>query len=111
MMAAKNQKKEQAPLAELVRVEGPLERAIESADKALASDKADIALDFSDCTFISVDGLEWLEELLLRAGSKTHSVTFINVPPAIYKVFKVSRIASILKASGGAPVMTGDPVC
>lgn len=110
-MAAKNQKKEQAPLAELVRVEGPLERAVEAADRALASDKADISLDFSDCTFISVDGLEWLEELLLRAGSKRHNVSFINVPPSIYKVFKVSHISSILKASGGAPVMTGDPVC
>jgi anti-anti-sigma regulatory factor len=108
-MAAKNQK-QAAESRETVRITGSLDRAIEDADKLLATDKADIVLDFTACTFITVDGLEWLEELLLRAQSKKHGVSFVGIPPTVYKVFKVSRIAPILEACG-APTMPAGPVC
>ena len=108
-MASKNNQKSAQP-SEVVRILGSLDRSIEDADVLLAADKSDIVLDFTGCTFITVDGLEWLEELLLRAGSKKHSVSFIGIPPTVYKVFKVSHIAPILKACD-APTMPAGPVC
>lgn len=87
---------------------GPLERAIDEVDRLLATGKIDLKLDFSDCRFITVDGLEWLEEMLLRAQSQGANVSFANVSPAVYKVFKVAHIDSVMKACG-APVM--GPVC
>jgi len=108
-MAAKSEKKAAGP-SETVRITGSLDRAIEDADRLLAADKADIVLDFTDCTFITVDGLEWLEELLLRAQSKKHTVSFHAIPPTVYKVFKVSHIDPILRACG-APTMPSGPVC
>ncbi|MBX3077259.1 STAS domain-containing protein [Candidatus Obscuribacterales bacterium] len=95
---------------ETVRIMGSLDRSIEEADRLLAADKTDVLLDFSACTFITVDGLEWLEELLLRAESKKHSVIFESIPPTVYKVFKVSHIAPILRACGG-PTLPNGPVC
>lgn len=109
-MAVKNEKKNSESPRETVRITGSLDRAIEDADRLLAADKTDIVLDFSDCTFITVDGLEWLEELLLRAQSKKHAVSFHAVPPTVYKVFKVSHIDPILRACG-APAMPSGPVC
>lgn len=108
-MAAKGKQTTESP-RQIVRVVGPLDRSVEEADRLLAADQTDILLDFSDCTFITVDGLEWLEELLLRAESKNHSVSFDSVPPTVYKVFKVSHINPILKACG-APSLANGPVC
>lgn len=86
-----------------------LSRQVDEVDLTLGSGSSDIILDFTGCTFISVEGLEWLEELLLRAGSAGSRVDLHNVPPSIYKVFKIARIDSVLKACGG-PLPSG-PVC
>ena len=77
---------------------------------ALATGDNDMLLDMRAATFISVEGLEWLEELLLRSQSKQRSVRFVNVPPPIYKVFKVAHIDSLLQACG-APAAASGPVC
>ena len=86
-----------------------LARSIDEVDRLLASGNIDLVLDFDVCTFISVEGLEWLEELLLRAGSLTSNVKMINVRPSIYKVFKVARVDQLLTACGSPPV--SGPVC
>jgi len=90
------------------RLPGPLLKGVDDVDKLLASGSGDLLLDFSDCTFISVEGLEWLEEMLLRAQSKSVSVTFSNVTPSVYKVFKVAHIDSVMGACG-LPI--SGPVC
>lgn len=87
---------------------GPLNRAVDEVDRLLASGNTDITLDFSNCHFVSVEGLEWLEEMLLRAESSKANVNFANVSPTVYKVFKVAHIDSVTKACG-APVL--GPVC
>lgn len=85
-----------------IALKGPLDRGLDHVDKALAAG-ADIILDFSDCNFISVDGLEWLEELLLRAESAGSVVKFVKIHPTQYKVFKVAHIQSLLRACGSPP--------
>ena len=86
-----------------------LNRQIDEVDLTLANGNIDLLLEFSECNFITVDGLEWLEELLLRADSLNARVNLSNIKPSVYKVFKVARIDSILKACGsGVP---SGPVC
>ncbi len=86
-----------------------LNRQVDEVDLILANGNADLVLDFASCTFISVEGLEWIEELLMRADSLKAHVNLKNVKPSIYKVFKVARIDSVLKACGStAP---SGPVC
>lgn len=85
---------------EKVRIMGELERGLDHVDRLLARGKTDLEIDFSACTFISVDGLEWLEEFLLRADSLKASVKFVNVQSPVYKVFKVSHIDSLMRACG-----------
>ena len=82
-----------------------LERGIDQVEQLLASGN-NVILDFRGCTFITVAGIEWLEEILLRAQSAQVSVQFINLRPTVYKVFKVAHIDSLLKACG-APGPTG----
>ena len=94
---------------ETVRMAARLERAVDVADKALASG-VDVTLDFADCDFITVDGLEWLEEILMRSQSLARKVTFVNLNPKLYKVFKVAHIDSLQKACG-APGPQSGPVC
>ena len=86
-----------------------LNRQIDEVDLTLANGNVDLLLKFDNCDFISVEGLEWLEELLLRAQSLNSQVTLKNVKPSIYKVFKVARIDSVLKACGGS--LPQGPVC
>jgi hypothetical protein len=86
-----------------------LSRQIDEVDLTLANGNVDVVLDFSACTFITVDGLEWLEELLMRAVSLSAKVHLKNVKPTVYKVFKVARIDSVLKACGSAA--PSGPVC
>ncbi|MBK9146100.1 MAG: STAS domain-containing protein [Candidatus Melainabacteria bacterium] len=93
-----------------VRIMGSLDRGKVDVDKLIAQSKEQIVLDFATCTFISVEGLEWLEELVMRAASSKLDVRFENIPPTIYKVFKVSHIDGILKACG-APSSRLGPVC
>lgn len=93
--------------AETIILAGSLDRSVEQVDRILASDTAHIVLDFTNCTFITVEGLEWLEELLLRAESKKHDITIKNVPPKVYKVFKVSHTDSILRACGAPATSSG----
>ncbi len=86
-----------------------LNKRVDEVELTLANGSVDVVLDFSTCHFISVDGLEWLEELLLRAQSLSSDLLLKNVKPSIYKVFKVARIDSVLKACGsGSP---SGPVC
>jgi anti-anti-sigma regulatory factor len=106
-MPAKSQKQE---AGETVAIVGRLDRSVEAADRLLAADQSDIVIDFSQCSFVTVDGLEWLEELMLRASSKKHTVSFTGIPPSIYKVFKVSHIDGILRACG-APAPRTKPSC
>ncbi|HEY9678202.1 MAG TPA: STAS domain-containing protein [Drouetiella sp.] len=84
---------------ETMPITGNLERAIDHIDRTLASG-VDLVLDFSGCTFISVEGLEWLEELMLRSDSQGSKVEFRNLSPGVYKVFKVAHIDSLLRACG-----------
>jgi hypothetical protein len=91
------------------RIPEQLNRSIDEVDRMLASGNLDLVLDFSSCRFITVDGLEWLEELLLRASSLSAIVRLENVAPAQYKVFKVARIDNVLKACGG--LAPAGPVC
>ncbi len=85
---------------EKIRILGDLERGLDDVDKKLARGNTDIEFDFSACPFISVDGLEWLEEFLLRADSLKSTVTFVNVQNPVYKVFKVAHIDSLMRACG-----------
>ena len=91
------------------RIPETLGKAIDEIDRTLAGGNLELVLDFVDTTFISVDGLEWLEELLMRAGSLNSEISLVNMNPSIYKVFKVARIDSVLRACGG--VMPSGPVC
>lgn len=86
-----------------------LNRRVDEVDLTLANGNVDVVLDFSTCNFISVDGLEWLEELLMRAQSLNARVKLNGVKPSVYKVFKVARIDSVLKACGSA--LPSGPVC
>jgi anti-anti-sigma regulatory factor len=86
-----------------------LGKALDEVDRMLATGNLDLVLDFSGCQFVTVDGLEWLEELLLRASSLSSNIQITNVEPAIYKVFKVARIEHVLKACGSATPQA--PVC
>ena len=85
-----------------------LSKQVDEADRALANGDTDVELDFSNCKFISVEGLEWLEELLLRAESSHNDVILKSVHPTVYKVFKVARIDAVLKACGSK---ASGPVC
>lgn len=95
--------------AEVLTINGPLERGLDHVDRTLATG-VNIVLDFSGCNFITVDGLEWLEELLLRSDSLGSTVMFTNLAPPVYKVFKVAHIDSLGKACG-APAPTAGPNC
>lgn len=92
----------------VMQITGSLDRGLDHIDRALASG-VDLQLDLSDCNFITVDGLEWLEELLLRAESLRSQVRIVKIQPTVYKVFKVAHIGSILKACD-SPAPRG-PVC
>ena len=85
-----------------------LERALDEVDRLLAPGNVDLKLNFAECAFITVEGLEWLEEMLLRAQSLKAEVSFVNVVPTVYKVFKVAHIDDIMQACG-APVL--GPAC
>lgn len=95
--------------ATTVQIPNNLAGHIAEADIHLSAGNKELVLDFSSCTFISVEGLEWLEELLLRAQSSSADVKLENVIPSVYKVFKVARIDNVLKACG-APLPSG-PAC
>lgn len=95
---------------EPVMIVGALDKARDEVDRLIANADSEIVLDFSECTFVSVEGIEWLEELVIRLESKSVQIRFENMPPAIYKVFKVSHIDCILKACG-APSSAIGPVC
>ncbi|CAN5346166.1 hypothetical protein BH10CYA1_BH10CYA1_16760 [soil metagenome] len=94
---------------EVITIGGPLERGIDHIDRKLATG-VNLTLDFTGCKFISVDGLEWLEELLLRSDSLGSKVVFTNLVPPVYKVFKVAHIDSLLRACG-APSQQSEPFC
>lgn len=95
--------------SQIFDVVGTLEHPIDQVDHTLATGLIDLTLDFSGCTFLSVGGIEWLEEILLRADSLKSKVYFVNLNPSIYKVLKVAHIDSLLKACG-APAPNG-PTC
>jgi hypothetical protein len=100
-----------AKSVEKVRIIGALEKGLDNVDRLLASGKGDLELDFGACNFISVDGLEWLEELLLRADSHATSVRFVNLHPPQYKVLKVAHIDSLMRACGAPGKDASAPAC
>ncbi|MBI5174968.1 MAG: STAS domain-containing protein [Candidatus Obscuribacter sp.] len=111
MSTKKDEAKKSDKKIERVRIMGSLERAVDEIDRLLAGSTDEVEIDFSTCTFIAVEGLEWLEELLLRADSVKRTVRFVNVPPTIYKVFKISHIESLMKAAGGVSSTKLGPAC
>lgn len=106
-----SENKPAAVKATRVPIVGNLERGVDEIDKVLASGNTDLEMDFAACTFVAVDGLEWLEELLLRADSQKRIVSFVNVSPPLYKVFKISHIESLMRAAGGAGRAHMGPAC
>jgi hypothetical protein len=101
----------QTKAIERVRIIGALEKGLSDVDLLLASGKSDVELDFGACNFISVDGLEWLEELLMRADSLEKSVRFVNLQPPQYKVLKVAHIDSLMRACGAPGKEASAPAC
>src|SRR5580658_2672770 len=93
------------------KITGQLTGNQEAIDRLIAAGNIDLTIDFSECTFISVPGLEWLEEMLLKANSGAVNVSFVGMPPALYKVFKVARIESILNACGSPAGSSAGPKC
>lgn len=61
-------------------------------------DQNEITIDLRNVTFVSVYFLEKLEDFIGSSKLKNcdSKIKITNVPPAIYKVFQVSRIRSIL---------------
>ncbi len=96
-------------MSKMVMLSGKLERAVDEVDHLLASGAKFAALDLSQVSFISVEGLEWLEEMLLRAQSLGAKISLTNIPSPIYKVFKVAHIDIILKACDSPSAQA--PVC
>jgi hypothetical protein len=80
-----------------------LAKAIDEVDRALAADNNGVVLDFSACEFISVDGLEWLEELLLRSESYNAPVNFVNVPPNFTKYSKWPKSTACSRLAAAPP--------
>ncbi len=95
--------------SEAIKLTGTLKGAIDEVDHKLAAGAKKIVLDFQHVTFVSVEGLEWLEELLLRAQSSNCEISFVSIPTTIYKVFKVAHIEIIYAACGSLPI--SGPVC
>lgn len=95
--------------SQVCKLPAQLERAVNEIDQLLASGAKALALDFQDVTFITVDGLEWLEELLMHAQSQAAQLKFVNVQPEQYKLFKVAHIPGLLEACGAAPI--SGPAC
>jgi anti-anti-sigma regulatory factor len=96
---------------EKVFIAGALEKGLSDVDRLLASGKSDLQLDFAGCNFISVDGLEWLEELVMRADSQGKNIRFVNLHPAQYKVLKVAHIDSLMRACGAPGKEASAPAC
>lgn len=94
---------------ETIKLPARLEREVDPVDRHLAGGK-NVILDFVECDFVNVRGLEWLEEILLRSESQGTRVNFVNLNPKLYKVFKVAHIDSLQKACGAPSTATG-PVC
>ncbi len=103
-------KKESDKEKQTHKIVGALMRSDEAVEKFIAAGK-DLTIDFSECTFISVPGLEWLESMLLKASSGKVRVIFMGMHPSLYKVFKVARIESILNACGSPASYANTPVC
>lgn len=93
------------------KIKGDLNKNEEVIEKYIAAGDKDVVIDFSQCSFISVPGLEWLESMLLKANSGQVKVTFVELPPTLYKVFKVARIESILSACGSLSASSNTPAC
>ena len=92
------------------KIVGDLVRNNEAVEKLITTGQ-DLCIDFSGCTFVSVAGLEWLESMLLKAGSGKVNVTFTGMPPTLYKVFKVAHVESILNACGSPTGSARNPAC
>jgi anti-anti-sigma regulatory factor len=96
---------------QICKITGSLTGPKPDIDRLIASGNHDLVIDFSECVFISVPGLEWLKDMLLKAGTAGINVTYIAIPPPLYKVFKVARIDSILNASGSPADVSPDSIC
>jgi anti-anti-sigma regulatory factor len=95
----------------ICKITGSLTGNQPNIDKLIAAGDYDLTIDFSECVFISVPGLEWLKDMLLKAGAAGINVSFVALPPVLYKVFKVARIDSILNACGSPSTPSSDSVC
>ncbi len=80
-------------------------------DKLISAGNDNLTIDFSECTFISVPGLEWLKETLSRASANGVNISYTAIPPVLYKVFKVARIDSILNACGSPASPSSEQIC
>lgn len=93
-----------------VKVPAIFNGEIQGAKKFAAETESPILINFAECTFITVDGLEWLEEFVISVEASGKHCRFENMIPSIYKVFKVARIDCLLR-SCGAPAIPEGAVC
>ena len=80
-------------------------------DRLIASGNEDLIIDFGECNFISVPGLEWLRDMLAKAAVAEINVSFVSIPPTLYKVFKVARVESVLNACGSPTAHSSASSC
>jgi anti-anti-sigma regulatory factor len=92
------------------KISGSLVGPQAEIDRLVITGANDLVIDFTDCNFISVPGLEWLKDMLSKAGIAGINVSFVSIPPVLYKVFKVARIENILNACG-SPAASSSNVC
>ncbi len=93
-----------------VKVPAIFNGEIQGAKKLAAETESPVLINFAECTFITVDGLEWLEEFVTSVEASGKHCRFQNMTPSIYKVFKVARIDCLLR-SCGAPAIAEGAVC
>lgn len=102
--------KPQEVVIKTIKVPAYFNGEINGAKKFANETQSPILINFAECTFISVDGLEWLEEFVAGVELSGKHCRFENMAPSIYKVFKVARIDCLLR-SCGAPVIPEGAVC
>ncbi|MBI3590261.1 MAG: hypothetical protein HY094_02645 [Candidatus Melainabacteria bacterium] len=88
------------PIKNLFNGEMTSNEVIDSAFSLLenqALDRNEILINFQNLVFVSVYFLEKLESFIEKAKKLNVKVQIKNVPPSIYKVFRVARVNEILK--------------
>lgn len=93
-----------------LKVPAYFDSEIQGAQKFMEESNSPLIINFAECTFITVDGLEWLENYVTQVEAQKKTCRFENMKPSIYKVFKVARIDCLLR-SCGSPRFPDGAVC